>query len=37
MVPLTYYTFPDKHHRQIRTNNLLERIVREIRRRETDD
>jgi transposase-like protein len=30
---LTYYGFPDKHHRQIRTNNPLERIMREIRRR----
>jgi transposase-like protein len=30
---LTYYAFPDKHHRQIRTNNPLERVMREIRRR----
>jgi putative transposase len=30
---LTYYAFPEKHHRQIRTNNPLERIMREIRRR----
>ena len=30
---LTYYAFPDKHHRQIRTNNMLERVMREIRRR----
>ena len=30
---LTYYAFPDKHHRHIRTNNPLERIMREIRRR----
>ncbi len=30
---LTYYAFPDKHYRQIRTNNPLERIMREIRRR----
>jgi putative transposase len=30
---LTYYQFPAEHHRQIRTNNLLERIMREIRRR----
>jgi len=30
---LTYYAFPDKHHRQIRTDNPLERIMREIRRR----
>ncbi len=29
----TYYGFPGKHHRQIRTNNTLERIMREIRRR----
>lgn len=30
---LTYYQFPAEHHRQIRTNNMLERIMREIRRR----
>ncbi|MBN2210030.1 MAG: transposase [Sedimentisphaerales bacterium] len=30
---LSYYAFPDKHRRQIRTNNPLERIMREIRRR----
>jgi putative transposase len=30
---LTYYHFPAEHHRQIRTNNMLERIMREIRRR----
>jgi putative transposase len=30
---LTYYAFPEKHRRQIRTNNPLERIMREIRRR----
>ena len=30
---LTYYTFPDKHRRQIRTNNPRKRIMREIRRR----
>jgi len=30
---LSYYAFPDKHRRQIRTNNPLERINREIRRR----
>jgi len=30
---LTYYHFPSEHHRQIRTNNMLERIMREIRRR----
>ena len=30
---LSYYGYPDKHWRQIRTNNPLERIMREIRRR----
>lgn len=30
---LTYYQFPRTHWRQIRTNNPLERILREIRRR----
>lgn len=30
---LTYYSFPDGHWRKIRTNNPLERIMREIRRR----
>lgn len=30
---LTYYTFPSAHWRKIRTNNPLERIMREIRRR----
>jgi len=30
---LMYYGFPEKHRRQIRTNNPLERIMREIRRR----
>ena len=30
---LAYYTFPDEHWRRIRTNNPLERILREIRRR----
>ena len=30
---LTYYTFPEEHWRRIRTNNPLERILREIRRR----
>ena len=30
---LTYYHFPREHHRQIRTNNMLERVMREIRRR----
>jgi putative transposase len=30
---LTYYDFPYEHRRQIRTNNPMERIMREIRRR----
>lgn len=30
---LAYYAFPATHWRQIRTNNPLERIIREIRRR----
>ncbi len=30
---LVYYGFPDEHWRRIRTNNPLERIMREIRRR----
>ena len=30
---LTYYEFPTNHWRQLRTNNALERIIREIRRR----
>jgi putative transposase len=30
---LAYYAFPEKHGRRIRTNNPLERILREIRRR----
>jgi putative transposase len=30
---LTYFAFPSTHWRQIRTNNPLERIIREIRRR----
>lgn len=30
---LSYYAFPDQHWRRIRTNNPLERIMREIRRR----
>jgi putative transposase len=29
----TYFLFPSNHWRQIRTNNPLERIIREIRRR----
>jgi transposase-like protein len=30
---LAYYAFPEEHWRRIRTNNQLERILREIRRR----
>ncbi len=30
---LTYHAFPSTHWRQIRTNNPMERIIREIRRR----
>ncbi len=30
---LAYYDFPDAHWRRIRTNNPLERILREVRRR----
>lgn len=30
---LTYYAFPDSHSIKLRTNNPLERIMREIRRR----
>lgn len=30
---LTYYASPDQHWRRLRTNNPLERIIREIRRR----
>ena len=30
---LAYYAFPAEHWRRIRTNNPLERILREIRRR----
>ena len=30
---LAYYQFPEEHWRRIRTNNPLERIMREIRRR----
>ena len=30
---LSYYAFPDEHWRRIHTNNPLERIMREIRRR----
>jgi transposase-like protein len=30
---LTYYQFPSAHWQRIRTNNPLERILREVRRR----
>jgi len=30
---LSYYVFPDSHWRKIRTNNPLERLMKEIRRR----
>ena len=30
---LAYYAFPEEHSRRIRTNNPLERLLREIRRR----
>src|SRR5438046_10703782 len=30
---MTYFAFPSNHWRQIKTNNPLERIIREIRRR----
>jgi transposase-like protein len=30
---LSYYGFPPEHWRRIRTNNPLERIIREVRRR----
>jgi len=30
---MSYYDYPDKHWRQLRTNNPMERIMREIRRR----
>ena len=33
LTTLTYYAFPDIHWQKIRTNNPLERIMREIRRR----
>ncbi len=33
MKPWLYYTFPEEHWRRIRTNNPLERILREIKRR----
>jgi transposase-like protein len=33
METLSYYAFPEPHWRRVRTNNPLERIIREIRRR----
>lgn len=30
---LSYHSFPREHHRSLRTNNMLERIMRELRRR----
>jgi putative transposase len=30
---LSYYAFPSQHWRSLRTNNPLERLMREIRRR----
>ena len=30
---LTYYPFPSSHWRQLKTNNMMERIMLEIRRR----
>lgn len=33
METLSYYSFPEEHWGRIRTNNGLERIMREIRRR----
>ena len=30
---LSYHDFPREHHRSIRTNNMLERIMKELRRR----
>ena len=30
---MPYYAYPGTHWRQLRTNNPLERIIREIRRR----
>ena len=32
---LTYYAFPEEHWRRVRTNNPLEQLLREIRRRPT--
>jgi len=33
MESLSYHSYPREHHRSLRTNNMLERIMREIRRR----
>ncbi len=33
METLAYYSFPETHWRRIRTNNPLERLLREVRRR----
>ncbi|MFN4807231.1 MAG: transposase [Akkermansiaceae bacterium] len=30
---LSYHDFPGEHHRSLRTNNMLERIIKELRRR----
>jgi putative transposase len=30
---LSYHEFPREHHRSLRTNNMLERIIKELRRR----
>jgi transposase-like protein len=30
---LSYHDFPREHHRSLRTNNMLERIIKELRRR----
>lgn len=30
---LSYYAYPEEHWRRLRTNNPLERVIREIRRR----
>lgn len=30
---LTYFEFPEEHHKRIRTNNPIERILREVKRR----
>ncbi len=30
---LSYYSFPSRHHRKIRTNNPMKRLLKEARRR----